>query len=50
MTAIGCSVRGGEIGVLQWDKINFEKQSIHFDRAIDRGSKKNIDMPKMNIF
>ena len=42
-------MRGGEIGGLQWDKINFEKQIIHFDRAIDRVSKKNMDMPKMNI-
>lgn len=49
LIAIGCTVRGGEIGGLQWDKINFEKQIIHFDRAIDRVSKKNMDMPKMNI-
>lgn len=32
-----------------WDRVNFEKQFIHFDRAIDRVSKKNMDMPKMNI-
>ena len=32
-----------------WDRVNFEKQMIHFDRAIDRVSKKNTDMPKMNI-
>lgn len=49
LIAIGCTVRGGEIGGLQWDRINFEKQIIHFDRAIDRVSKKNMDMPKMNI-
>ena len=49
LIAIGCTVRGGEIDGLQWDKINFEKQIIHFDRAIDRVSKKNMDMPKMNI-
>lgn len=49
LIAIGCTVRGGEIGGLQWNKINFEKQIIHFDRAIDRVSKKNMDMPKMNI-
>lgn len=49
LIAIGCTVRGGEIGGLQWDKINFEKQIILFDRAIDRVSKKNMDMPKMNI-
>ncbi len=49
LIAIGCTVRGGEIGGLQWDKINFEKQIIYFDRAIDRVSKKNMDMPKMNI-
>ncbi len=50
LIAIGCTVRGGEIGGLQWDKINFEKQIIHFDRAIDRVSKKNMDMPKMTFF
>ena len=44
LIAIGCTVRGGEIGGLQWDKINFEKQIIHFDRAIDRVSKKNMDI------
>lgn len=49
LIAIGCTVRGGEIGGLQWDRVNFEKQIIHFDRAIDRVSKKNMDMPKMNI-
>lgn len=49
LIAIGCTVRGGEIGGLQWDEINFEKQIILFDRAIDRVSKKNMDMPKMNI-
>ena len=38
LIAIGCTVRGGEIGGLQWDKINFEKQIILFDRAIDRVS------------
>ena len=29
--------------------LNFEKQIILFDRAIDRVSKKNMDMPKINI-
>ncbi len=29
------------IGGLQWDRVNF-------DRVIDRMSKKNMDMPKMN--
>ena len=43
LIAIGCTVRGGEIGGLQWDRVNFEKQIIHFDRAIDRVSKKNMD-------
>lgn len=49
LIAIGCTVRGGEIGGLQWDRIDFDKQLILFDRAIDRVSKKNMDMPKMNI-
>lgn len=45
LIAIGCTVRGGEIGGLQWDRVNFEKQIIHFDRAIDR-----IWEPRQRLF
>lgn len=49
LIAIGCTVRGGEIGGLQWDRVNHEKQQFYMDRAIDRVSKKNLKLPKMKV-
>lgn len=48
--AIGCTVRGGEIGGLQWNRVNFEKQLFDIDRVIDRVSKANMEkLSKMEI-
>lgn len=50
LIAIGCTVRGGEIGGLQWNRVNFEKQLFDIDRVIDRVSKANMDkLSKMEI-
>lgn len=49
LIAVGCTLRGGEIGGLQWDHVNFDKQLFKIDRTIDRINKSNMNMPKMNI-
>ena len=49
LIAIGCTIRGGEIGGLQWDRVHYEKMIFHIDRAIDRISKKNLKLPKVRI-
>lgn len=49
LIAVGCTVRGGEIGGLQWEYINFDKGTFHVCQAIDRVSKKNLNLPKMEI-
>ena len=49
LIAIGCTIRGGEIGGLQWDRVHYEKMTFHIDRAIDRISKKNLKLPKVRI-
>lgn len=50
LIAIGCTLRGGEIGGLQWDRIYLDKQAIDIDRVIDRVSKKNIEkLSKLEI-
>lgn len=49
LIAVGCTLRGGEIGGLQWDHVNFEKQLFKIDRCIDRVNKSNLKMPKMKI-
>ena len=49
LIAIACTLRGGEIGGLQWDRVNFDKQLFKIDRTIDRVNKSNVNMPKMNI-
>lgn len=42
LIAIGCTFRGGEIGGLQWDRVDFEKQIFKMDRVIDRVSKTSM--------
>lgn len=49
LIAIGCTVRGGEIGGLQWNRVNYEKHTFHIDQAIDRVSRKSLNLPKMKI-
>lgn len=49
LIAIGCTIRGGEIGGLQWDRVHYDKMIFHIDRAIDRISKKNLKLPKVEI-
>lgn len=50
LIAVGCTLRGGEIGGLQWDRVLFEKQLLNIDRVIDRVSKKNLEkLSKMDI-
>lgn len=49
LIAIGCTIRGGEIGGLEWDRVHYDKMILHIDRAIDRISKKNLKLPKVRI-
>lgn len=42
LIAIGCTFRGGEIGGLQWDRVDFEKRIFKMDRVIDRVSKQSM--------
>lgn len=50
LIAIGCTFRGGEIGGLQWDRVDYEKQLFNVDRVIDRVSKDAISkLSKMEI-
>lgn len=47
---VACTMRGGEIGGLQWDRIDAEKRLIDVDRVIDRINKKSADkLSKMDI-
>ena len=45
--AIACTMRGGEIGALQWDRVDMVKQRVSIDRVIDRIGKENAKLPKM---
>lgn len=47
--AIACTMRGGEIGALQWDRVDMVKQRVSIDRVIDRIGKENAKLPKMQI-
>ena len=49
LIAIGCTIREGEIGGLQWNNVNFDKFQFRIDRTIDRVKKKNLNLPKMKI-
>lgn len=40
-------LRGGEIGALQWDRVDMVKQRVSIDRVIDRIGKENAKLPKM---
>lgn len=42
-------LRGGEIGALQWDRVDMVKQRVSIDRVIDRIGKENAKLPKMQI-
>ena len=49
--AFFCSLRGGEIGGIQWDDVYFDDGKIDICKAIDRVPKKLIDkLPKAQIF
>ena len=47
--AIACTMRGGEIGALQWDRVDMVKQRVSIDRVIDRIGKENAKLPKIQI-
>nr|WP_243150263.1 tyrosine-type recombinase/integrase [Acutalibacter sp. 1XD8-36] len=48
--ALPCTMRGGEVGGLQWDRVSIEHQAIYIDRVIDRVDKKLIEkLSKMDI-
>lgn len=50
LIAIGCTTRGGEIGGLQWYRVDYENRQLNIDRAIDRVSKKSIEkLSKLEI-
>lgn len=50
LVAIACTMRGGEIGGLQWDHVLGDKGLISVDRVIDRVDKKNMDkLSKMEV-
>lgn len=50
LLAIACTLRGGEIGGLQWDHIYEDRETILIDRVIDRIDKKSMDrLSKMDI-
>lgn len=42
-------LHGGEIGTLQWDRVDMVKQRVSIDRVIDRIGKENAKLPKMQI-
>lgn len=48
--AISCTMRGGEICGLQWDRIDYEQGLVKVDRVIDRVDKKMMEkLSKMEI-
>lgn len=50
LLAIACTMRSGEIGGLQWDRVYDEKGLVSVDRVIDRVDKKLADkLSKMEI-
>ena len=50
LLAIACTLRGGEIGGLQWDHIFEDRETILIDRVIDRVDKKAMkQLSKMEI-
>lgn len=50
LLAIACTMRGGEIGGLQWDHLYSDKGLINVDRVIDRVEKKLLKkLSKMEI-
>jgi integrase len=49
--AFFCSLRGGEIGAIQWSDVYFDEGKIDIWKAIDRVSKKLIDkLPKAEVY
>lgn len=49
LISIGCTIREGEIGALQWKNVNFDKLQFRIDRTIDRFKKKNLNLPKIKF-
>lgn len=50
LLAIACTMRGGEIGGLQWDRVYADKELVGVDRVIDRVDKKLMEkLSKMDI-
>ncbi len=48
--AFACSMRGGEVGGVQWDRINFTERTLYIDRVIDRVDRKLADtLAKMDV-
>lgn len=51
LIAVGCTMRGGEIGALQWERVNFEKNTFYIDRVIDRVKKADLaKLRKIRIY
>jgi integrase len=48
--AIACTMRGGEIGGMQWQRLDVQNSALHIDRVIDRVDRKLMEkLPKMSI-
>ena len=48
--ALSCTMRGGEVGGLQWGRVSIEHQAIYIDRVINRMDKKLIEkLAKVDI-
>lgn len=45
-----CTTRGGEVGGLQWPDYNPEQKTLHIYKALKRVDKKNLGLPKLQIF
>ncbi len=49
--AFACCMRGGEIGGAEWNRFNFNDNTLFIDRVIDRIKKEFIDkLNKINIY
>lgn len=47
---LACTMRGGEIGGLQWERVSLENQALRVDRVIDRVDRKLIDkLSKLDV-
>ena len=45
-----CTTRGGEVGGLQWPDYNPKEKTMHIYKALDRVSKKNLNLPKLKVY